>query len=70
MRYLKILIILLILTSCSVDKKTGIWNYKNKDFDTKENIDDVVLNNNFTFNKYLLEIQKHSNSSDYPDISK
>lgn len=70
MKFFKILIIFLILTSCSVDKNTGIWNYKNKNSYTKENVVDVVLDHNFKFNEYILKIKKYSISSDYPDISK
>ena len=73
MKYL-ILPLLLILTSCSLDKNSAYWN----EYPIKKSIENEklskILNNTddfkkMTFDEFNLFLKDYSENSDYPDIN-
>ena len=63
------IIFLLLLTNCSFDTKSGIWeNKKEKKKISKLSIDD--LDKDLSMEEYKLIIIKYGKNSEYPDINK
>ena len=69
-----ILPLLLILTSCSLDKNSAYWN----EYPIKKSIENEklskILNNTddfkkMTFDEFNLFLKDYSENSDYPDIN-
>ena len=66
---LSVILFLLLLTSCSFDTSSGIWeNQKNEKKITELNIDD--LDKDLSMTEYKLIIIEYGKNSEYPDINK
>ena len=66
---LSVILFLLLLTNCSFDTKSGIWeNKKEEKKITKLNMDD--LDKNLSMSEYKLIIIEYGKNSEYPDINK
>ena len=66
---LSVILLLLFLTNCSFDTKSGIWeNEKKEKKITELNIDD--LDKNLSMEEYKLIIIEYGKNSEYPDINK
>ena len=63
------ILILLLLTSCSFDTKSGIGeNKKNEKKITELNMDDLYLD--LSMAEYKLIIIEYGKNSEYPDVNK
>ena len=66
---LSVILFLLLLTNCSFDTKSGIWeNKKEEKKITELNMDD--LDKNLSMSEYKLIIIEYGKNSEYPDINK
>jgi hypothetical protein len=70
-----ILLIILILTSCSLDKNSSFWNenWTKKSFENKKLLKNSTKNldlNLMTFQEFNIFLKDYANKKDYPDISK
>tara|TARA_B100001758_G_C17919697_1_gene357844 strand:+ start:68 stop:283 length:216 start_codon:yes stop_codon:yes gene_type:complete len=62
-----LLIVLFILTHCSVDTKTGLW--KNKNFTKDETkISKINFNKELPFDKFKENVVLYGKKSKYPNI--
>ena len=50
-----VLIFFLVLTGCSIDTKTGIWENK-KDFSSKKELSSLSFNENLSFEEFKKNI--------------
>ena len=65
---IKFILILFIITGCSMDTKTGMWNDKINELQLKNiNIDD--LNYDLTFEEYKKIVLTYGKHSKFPDIN-
>ena len=65
---IKFILILFIITGCSMDTKTGMWNDKINELQLKNiNIDD--LNYDLTFEEYKKIVLTYAKHSKFPDIN-
>ena len=66
---ISVILFLLLLTSCSFDTSSGIWeNQKNEKKITELNMDD--LDKDLSMAEYKLIIIEYGKNSEYPDINK
>ena len=66
---LSVILFLLLLTNCSFDTKSGIWeNKKEEKKITELNMDD--LDKDLSMEEYKLIIIEYGKNSEYPDINK
>ena len=71
---MKYFLLLLILTSCSLDKNSSYWNEDNIKSPINNNKIPPILkkNSNFkkmTFDEFNLFLKDYSNNAEYPDIN-
>ena len=70
---MKIIIIffLLLITACSLDTKSGIWNEKKivKQKLKLINEDSFKINQNLTFDEYKLTVIEYGKKSKFPKIN-
>ena len=62
-----LLILILVLTGCSIDTKTGIWENK-KDFSSKKDLSSLSFNENLSFEEYKKNIITYGKKSNYPKL--
>ena len=66
---ISVILFLLLLTSCSFDTSSGIWeNKKQEKKITELNMDD--LDNDLSMVEYKLIIIEYGKNSEFPDINK
>ena len=66
---LSVILFLLLLTNCSFDTKSGIWeNKKEEKKITELNMDD--LDKDLSMEEYKLIIIEYGKNSEFPDINK
>ena len=66
---ISVILFLLLLTSCSFDTSSGIWeNKKEEKKITELNMDD--LDKDLSMAEYKLIIIEYGKNSEYPDINK
>jgi hypothetical protein len=66
---ISVILFLLLLTSCSFDTSSGIWeNKKEEKKITELNMDD--LDKDLSMTEYKLIIIEYGKNSEYPDINK
>ena len=62
-------IILIILTNCSVDTKTGFWENKNQ-LNKTVKLSDLSFEYDLTFEKFKEIVIQYGKIGDYPDLGK
>ena len=60
-------ILILFLSGCSVDTKTGFWEDKN-DFSSKKDLSSLSFNENLSFEEYKKNIITYGKKSNYPKL--
>ena len=60
-------LILIFITSCSIDTKTGFWNNKNEIFSNNE-LSSLNFNEDLTFDEYKNNIIIYGKKSEYPKL--
>ena len=63
------LILLFILSHCSVDTKSGLWENKNT-IDNKKKSSEINFNKELTFNEFKENVVLYGKNSKYPIITK
>ncbi len=66
-RLLKLTIILIFVTSCSIDTKTGIWENK-KDISTETELSLLSFDENLTFDEFKNNVIIYGKKSEYPKL--
>ena len=65
---IKLVLLLFIITACSVDTRTGTWNDKVNELQLSNiNVDDV--NYDLTFDEYKKIVITYGKHSKFPDIN-
>ena len=64
---LKTFILLILLTGCSIDTKTGIWNNKNDLLIDKE-LSSLSFDENLTFDQFKNNVIIYGKKSEYPKL--
>ena len=67
MKYLKFLIIILILNNCSFNTSSNMWKYNKNNEALLTNFD--ILDQNVDFEKYKNFILKNSVENEYPNLN-
>ncbi len=62
------MLIFILISGCSVDTKTGIWENKNQTVIKHKKLSDINLNENLTFNKYKEKIILYGEKSNFPTL--
>ena len=62
-----LLILILFLSGCSVDTKTGFWENKN-DFSSKNDLSSLSFIENLSFEEYKKNIITYGKKSNYPKL--
>ena len=60
-------ILILFLSGCSADTKTGFWEDKN-DFSSKKDLSSLSFNENLSFEEYKKNIITYGKKSNYPKL--
>ena len=60
-------IILIFITSCSIDTKTGFWNNKNE-ISSNNELSSLNFNEDLTFDEYKNNIIIYGKKSEYPKL--
>ena len=60
-------LILIFITSCSIDTKTGFWNIKNEISSNKE-LSSLNLDEDLTFDEFKNNIIIYGRKSEYPKL--
>ena len=68
MKIIALFFLLVFISSCSLDTKSGIWNEK-KIINQKTTLDLKNLNQDLTFDEYKLIIIDYGKKSKFPDIN-
>ena len=66
-RLLNLIIVLIFITSCSVDTKTGIWNNK-KEISTDKELSSLSFDEDLTFDEFKNNIIIYGKKSKYPKL--
>ena len=66
-RLLNVMIILIFVTNCSIDTKTGIWENK-KEISTDTDLSSVSFDENLTFDEYKNNVIIYGKKSKYPKL--
>ena len=66
-RLLNLIIVLIFITSCSVDTKTGIWNNK-KEISTDKELSSLSFDEDLTFDEFKNNIIIYGKKSEYPKL--
>ena len=66
-RPLKLMIILIFFTSCSIDTKTGIWENK-KEISTDTELSSLSFDENLTFDEFKNNVIIYGKKSEYPKL--
>ena len=63
------IIIFFILSHCSIDTKSGLWENKNT-IDNKKKSSEINFNKELTFNEFKENVVLYGKNSKYPIITK
>ena len=66
-RPLKLMIILIFFTHCSIDTKTGIWENK-KEIPTDTELSLLSFDENLTFDEFKNNVIIYGKKSEYPKL--
>ena len=66
-KLLKLMIILIYFTSCSIDTKTGIWENK-KEISTDTELSSLSFDENLTFDEFKNNVIIYGKKSEYPKL--
>ena len=66
-RLLKLTIILIFVTSCSIDTKTGIWENK-KEIPIDTELSSLSFDENLTFEEFKNNVIIYGKKSEYPKL--
>ena len=66
-KLLKLMIILIFATNCSIDTKTGIWDNK-KEISTDKELSSLSFSEDLTFDEFKNNIIIYGKKSEYPKI--
>mgnify|MGYP005661226827 FL=1 len=66
-RLLKLTIILIFVTNCSIDTKKGIWENK-KDISTGTELSLLSFDENLTFDEFKNNVIIYGKKSEYPKL--
>ena len=66
-RPLKLLIILVFVTNCSIDTKTGIWENK-KEIPIDTELSSLSFDENLTFDEFKNNVIIYGKKSEYPKL--
>ena len=62
-----LIIILIFITNCSIDTKTGIWNNKN-DVIIAKDLSSLSFDENLTFDEFKNNVIIYGKKSEYPKL--
>ena len=68
MKIITMFILLVFISACSLDTKSGIWNEK-KTINQKSTLSLDDLNQDLTFDEYKLIIIEYGKKSKFPEIN-
>ena len=68
MKIITMFILLVFISACSLDTKSGIWNEK-KVINQKSTLSFEGLNQDLTFDEYKLIIIEYGKKSKFPEIN-
>ena len=68
MKIIALLFILVFISSCSLDTKSGIWN-KKKIINQKTTLNFEDLNQDLTFDEYKSIVIEYGKKSKFPEIN-
>jgi len=63
-----LMLIFILISSCSVDTKTGIWQNKNQTDVKKKELSNINLDESLTFKKYKEKIILYGEKSEFPNL--
>ena len=66
-RLLKLIIILIFVTNCSIDTKTGIWDNK-KEISTDKELSSLNFSEDLTFDEFKNNVIIYGKKSEYPNL--
>ena len=66
-RLINLIIIFLLLTSCSIDTKTGFWENK-KELSIDEELSSLSFDENLTFDEFKNNVIIYGKKSSYPKL--
>ena len=66
-KILKLMIILIFVTNCSIDTKTGIWE-NNKAISTDTELSSLSFDENLTFDEFKNNVIIYGKKSEYPKL--
>ena len=66
-KLLKLIIILIFVTNCSIDTKTGIWENK-KEIPIDTELSSLSFDENLTFEEFKNNVIIYGKKSEYPNI--
>ena len=66
-KLLKLMIILIFVTKCSFDTKTGIWENK-KEISTDTELSSLIFDENLTFDEFKNNVIIYGKKSEYPKL--
>ncbi len=66
-RLLNVIIILIFVTNCSIDTKTGIWENK-KEISTEKELSSLSFDEDLTFDEFKNNIIFYGKKSKYPKL--
>ena len=66
-RFSNLIIILIFITNCSIDTKTGIWDNK-KDISTDKELSSLNFDEYLTFDEFKNNIIIYGKKSKYPKL--
>ena len=66
-KILKLMIILIFFTNCSIDTKTGIWENK-KEISTDTELSSLSFDENLTYDEFKNNVIIYGKKSEYPKL--
>ena len=66
-RLFNLIIILIFITNCSIDTKTGIWDNK-KEISTNKELSSLSFDEDLTFDEFKNNIIVYGKKSEYPKL--
>ena len=66
-RLLNIFVVFILISNCSIDTKTGIWDNKN-DISLNKELSSLSFDENLTFDEYKNNLIIYGKKSEYPNL--
>ena len=66
-KLLKLMLILIFVTNCYIDTKTGIWENK-KEISTDTELSSLSFDENLTFDEFKNNVIIYGKKSEYPNL--